>query len=72
MIIRIYKFINIIITFTITVIRFYFPKLIFIFVKILHIDIKYAIGISVFSAAIGALISYVYLCVKNKNTISYI
>lgn len=39
----------------------------FICVKILNIDIKYAIGISVFSAAIGALISYVYLHIKTKK-----
>ncbi len=37
-------------------------------IKVFHLKITYAVGISVFSCAIGALISYIYLIIKTKKT----
>ena len=39
----------------------------FIAVKVLHLPIKYAVGISVMGAAIGALAGYIYLLIKMKT-----
>lgn len=40
----------------------------YICVKVLHIRITYAIGISVFSAAIGAIFAYIYLILKTRKS----
>ena len=39
----------------------------YICVKVLHISVTYAVGISVFSACIGAIIAYIYLHYKMKQ-----
>lgn len=37
-------------------------------IKVFHLKITYAVGISVFSCAIGAIVAYIYLIIKTKKS----